>query len=90
VWSRDGRRLFYRTEGTFRVAEVSATPTFHVVSRATFMDDTFLPYPDPHANYDVAPGGTELLVLKGEPQELLVVHGWEAEVKARLRQEEKR
>ncbi len=90
VWARDGRRLFYRTEGEFRVAEVSATPTFHVVSRADFMDDTFLPFPNPHANYDVAPDGTELLVLKGEQQALLVVHDWKAKVEARLRQGEKR
>jgi Tol biopolymer transport system component len=86
VWSPDGRRLFYRTERTFRVAEVSATPTFHVVSRADFMDDTFLRYSEPHANYDVSPDGTKLLVLEGEPQQLLVVHGWGAEVKATLNQ----
>ena len=86
VWSRDGRRIFYRTEGKFRVAEVSATPTFHVVARADFMADTFLPSTGPHANYDVSPDGKKLLVLKGEREQLLVVHNWGAEVRAKLEQ----
>jgi len=90
VWSRDGRRIFYRTEGEFRVAEVSSVPTFHVVSRSDFMADTFMPSLAPHANYDVTPDGKKLLVLKGEPPQLMVVHGWEAEVRARLGREESR
>jgi len=84
VWSPDGRRLFYRTEGKFRVADVSATPTFHVVSRADFMDDAYLPSTAPHANYDVTPDGKKLLVLKGEEQPLFVVHNWAAEARAKL------
>jgi Tol biopolymer transport system component len=86
VWSRDGRRLFYRSEGKFRVADVSETPTFHVVSQTDFMDDTYLPLPVPHANYDVTPDGRKLLVLKGNQPEILVVHDWAAEVKAKLAQ----
>jgi Tol biopolymer transport system component len=86
VWSRDGRRIFYRTEGRFRVAEVSATPTFHVVSTSDFMVDSYLITPAPHANYDVSPDGEKLLVLKGARQQLLVVHDWSAEVRARLKE----
>jgi Tol biopolymer transport system component len=82
MWSPDGRRLFYRTERRFRVAEVSTAPTCQVVSRADFMDDTFLRAPEPHANYDVSPDGTRLLVLEGEGHRLMVVHGWGAEVGA--------
>ncbi|HET7553919.1 MAG TPA: protein kinase [Gemmatimonadaceae bacterium] len=85
VWSRDGRQIYYRSEGKFKVAEVSATPTFHVTSRADFMDDKYLPSVVPHANYDVSPDGTRLLVLKGERQRLLVVHNWGAEARAKLR-----
>ncbi len=84
VWSRDGRRIFYRAEGKFRVAEVSASPTFRVVSRHDFMVDGYLTSPAPHANYDVAPDGKSLLVLKGEAADLLVVHGWISEVRAKL------
>ncbi|MCG6956855.1 MAG: protein kinase [Gemmatimonadetes bacterium] len=86
VWSPDSRRIFYRTEGKFRVAEVSGTPAFHVVSRTDFMEDTYVPSILPHANYDVAPDGKKLLVLKGDRQKLLVVHDWGAEVRAKLAQ----
>jgi hypothetical protein len=86
VRSRDGRRIFYRTEGKFRVAEGSASPTFHVVSRVDFMADRYLPSPSPHANYDVTPDGKSLLVLKGERPELLIVPGWISEVRAKLAQ----
>jgi serine/threonine protein kinase len=81
-----GRRIFYRNEGKFRVAEVSASPTFQVVSRVDVMADTYLPSPSPHANYDVTPDGKSLLVLKGERPELLIVPGWISEVRAKLAQ----
>ncbi len=89
VWARDGRHLLYRTEGKFRVAAVSSTPTFHVVSRSDFMDDSYLPSPAPHANCDVSPDGKALLVLKGERQQPLVVYDWGAEVRAKLQKGEK-
>ncbi len=90
VWSPDGRRIFYRNEGKFIVAEVAATPTFHVVSQADFMDDTYLPSPVPHANFDVSPDGKSLLVVKGEPEQFMVVHDWAAEVRTKLAGAEKR
>ncbi|MCG6955903.1 MAG: protein kinase [Gemmatimonadetes bacterium] len=86
VWSRDGHQLFYRSEGKFKVADVSGTPTFHVVSQKDFMDDTYLPYTAPHANYDVTPDGKKLLVLEGGRPELVVVHDWAAEVRTKLAQ----
>jgi serine/threonine-protein kinase len=84
VWSRDGRRLFYRGEGKFKVAEVSGAPTFHVISRADFMGDEYIPAPAPHANYDVSPDGRKLLVLKAGQVRLVVVHGWDADFRAHL------
>jgi serine/threonine protein kinase len=84
VWSRDGKRLFYRGEGKFKVAEVSGSPTFHVVSRSDFMNDVYIPGPAPHANYDVTPDGKKLLVLEGGQVRLVVVHGWDADFRARL------
>lgn len=69
------------------MADVSATPTFHVRSRAEFMTDGYLAQASPHANYDVSPDGARLLVLKGERQRLIVVYNWAAEVRAKLRAE---
>ncbi|MFN8582866.1 MAG: protein kinase [Gemmatimonadaceae bacterium] len=83
VWARDGRRLFYRADGKFKIAEVSAAPSFHVVSRADFTDDVYQPTPAPHANYDVSPNGRELLVLKGAQEQLVVVHGWSPDLRGR-------
>ena len=84
VWTRDGRRIFYRAENKFKVAEVAETPSFHVTARRDFMDDTYLPQAVPHANYDVTPDGTSLLVLKGEQQRLLVVYNWAMEARSKL------
>ena len=83
VWARDGRRLFYHAEGKFKVAEVATAPAFRVVSRTDFLNDVYLPTPAPHANFDVAPDGKTLLVLKGAQEQLVVVHGWAAELRAR-------
>jgi serine/threonine-protein kinase len=83
VWSRDGRRLFYRGDGKVKVAEVSTRPSLRIVSRADVMDDTWLPAPAPHANFDVSGRGNELLVLKGAPEQLVVVHGWASELRKR-------
>lgn len=84
VWSRDGHRLFYRGSGHFVVVTVSTTPSFHVVSRANFMTDRYVNAPAPHANYDVAPDGKRLLVLKGDAQHLVVVHNWWSEARGRM------
>jgi Tol biopolymer transport system component len=86
VWSRDGRRLYYRANRRFVAANVRTTPTFAVVSRDVLFNDRFVSAAAPHANYDVSPDGTRLLVLEAvdEPQ-IIVVHHWGAEVRARLR-----
>lgn len=87
MWSPDGRRLLYRSNGQFVVASISTTPTFRVTSTANFMDDTYRPFAAPHANYDVSPDGKKLLVVKGETPRLVVVHRWWAEVRQRLQDE---
>ena len=85
VWSRDGRRLFYRENQQFIAANVRTTPSFSVVSRDVLFHDRFMrgPY---HANYDVMPDGAHLLMLEPTEQaQLMVVHNWADEVRRRLR-----
>jgi serine/threonine-protein kinase len=85
VWSRDGRRLFYRAARRFVAANVTTTPTFAVTSRDILFGDTFLTAAAPHANYDVTPDGKRLLVLEAvEDPQILVVSNWGTEVRARL------
>ena len=85
VWSPDGRRLYYRSSGKIIAANVRTTPTFAVMSRDDLMDDVFQLALSPHANYDVSPDGTKLLLLRGaDRQTLILVHSWASEVRSRL------
>jgi Tol biopolymer transport system component len=85
VWSRDGRRIFYRTPQKFYVATVRSDPAFTVVTREPLFDDTYLGSGLPHANYDVSPDGTHLVLIKAaERSQLLVVYNWTAELRARM------
>ena len=85
VWSRDGRRLFYRENQQVVAANVRLTPTFSVVSRDVLFRDRFVrgPY---HANYDVMPDNAHLLLLEAaEPPQLMITYNWADEVRRRLR-----
>jgi serine/threonine-protein kinase len=84
VWSRDGRRLFYRANKKFMAATVTTGSTFAVLSRDVFSDDKFLQAAAPHANYDVSPDGKSLLVLEAvEDPQIHIIHNWGEEVRAR-------
>jgi serine/threonine-protein kinase len=89
VWSRDGRRLFYRANKKFMAATVTTAPAFAVRSRDVLFDDTFVPAAAPHANYDVSLDGKRLLVIEAvegaEDAQMIIVVNWGAEVRARLR-----
>jgi hypothetical protein len=85
VWSRDGKRVFYRGARKIIAANVVTTPSFAVVSRDVLMDDVYLPAVSPHANYDVTLDGKKFLMLQGQDRHLLVVHNWADELRARLR-----
>jgi serine/threonine-protein kinase len=86
VWSRDDHRLFYRSGGSIVAAEVVRDPTFAVRSRTKVMDDVYLHSAAPHANYDVAPDGSLLLLRGTDADRLIVVQNWGEEVRARARQ----
>jgi eukaryotic-like serine/threonine-protein kinase len=77
VWSRDGRRIYYRDSGKIMVANVSADPGFRVISRAAVMDDEYVLSENPHANYDVTADGRGFLLLKPVQQgDMIVVVNW--------------
>jgi Tol biopolymer transport system component len=85
VWSRDGRRLFYRGDGRLMAATIRPGPTFEVASRDTVLTDTYVFAGNPHANYDVMPDGRHFVFLKGESTgEMIVVANWDAVVRARM------
>ncbi|MGH8860852.1 MAG: protein kinase, partial [Jatrophihabitantaceae bacterium] len=85
IWSRDGRRLFYRGDGLLMAATTGAGPGFSVVRRDTVLTDTFVFAGNPHANYDVMPDGTHFIFLEGaDSGHLVVVSNWDAVVRARM------
>ncbi len=85
VWSRDGRRLFYRGEGRLLAATLRPGPGFEVASRDTVLTDSYVFAGNPHANYDVMPDGKRFIFLKGESTgEMIVVTNWDAVVRGRM------
>jgi Tol biopolymer transport system component len=77
VWSRDGRRVFYRTGRWLMAATVRDQPSFAVTARDSVFEDLYLLATNPHANYDVALNGTEFVMLKSvDDIQMVVVTGW--------------
>ncbi len=86
VWSRDGRRLFYRDGKHVVAASVSSTNGFAVTSRANLFADDYAFALSPHANYDVSPDGTRFLMIRGTGTlEYEVVYGFGTELRARVK-----
>ncbi|HVX41957.1 MAG TPA: hypothetical protein VHB25_20515, partial [Gemmatimonadaceae bacterium] len=85
VWSRDGHRLFYRDGHNVVAATVSTSGGFAVTGRTDVIPDHYVFATAPHANYDVSPDGTRLLVIRGTvTPEYDVVYGFGTELRARM------
>ena len=86
VWSPDGRGLFYRSNGTFMLAALSAGSPPTVVARRTLFEDKYVASPM-HPQYDVTRDGRRLLVLEpaeANGEEISVVLGWVRELRAQM------
>lgn len=82
VWSRDGRKLYYRDGKQLVEVAFTAPAEFKVTSRTPLFADQFLLAAAPHANYDVSPDGTGFLMLRPkEGRQLVYVHHWSAELR---------
>ncbi len=85
VWARDGKRIFYRNGRHVVAASVSTTGGFSVTARTNLFADTYAFAAAPHANYDVSPDGTRLLMIRStQTPEYDVVYGWGGEMAARM------
>jgi hypothetical protein len=85
VWSRDGRRLFYRGDGMLMAATLRSGGTFAVASRDTVFTDSYVFAGNPHANYDVMPDGKHFIFLRGTTAgDLVVVTNWDRAMRARM------
>jgi hypothetical protein len=85
VWTRDGRRLLYQVGGRFVIsATLKTSPGFAVTARDTIFRGNFTPF-RPHADYDVSPDGSQLLLVNPSASgQWLVVLNWVAELRAKL------
>ena len=85
VWSRDGRRLFYRGDRVLMAAVIRPGPPLTVAARDTVLADTYVYASNPHANYDVMPDGEHFIFLQtDEAGELIVVANWTSVLRARM------
>ncbi len=83
VWSRDGRRLYYRSGQQIIVAALGVSGGIRVLSRRAVL--AWRASFDLHANYDVAPDGRLLLVKPaGDDAKITVIVNWATDVRARL------
>jgi serine/threonine-protein kinase len=86
VWSRDGRRLFYRGGRALMAAVIGTGPGFTVGARDTVVTDRYVYASNPHANYDVMPDGSHFIFLEPDNAgELIVATNWGAVLRGRMR-----
>jgi serine/threonine-protein kinase len=84
VWSRDGRRLYYRASGRIMAASLSTETSLAVTGRADVREDQYLSY-GRMSNYDVAPDGSLYFVRSAGGGEVVTVTvNWLDEVRAKL------
>ena len=85
IWSRDGKKIFYRDGVKMIAASVAAGSTFSVTARTPLFADTYAFAPSPHANFDVSQDGSKFLMVKNATtSKIVVVHGWFTEMRTRL------
>jgi eukaryotic-like serine/threonine-protein kinase len=85
VWSRDGRRLFYRSGRKLMVATVATSPSFRVMSRDSVLTGTFVDGTPDGGAWDVSKDGARFLMLQPDGGELslVAVMNWLTELEAK-------
>ena len=83
LWSRDGH-LFYRDGKSVIEVILSSTPSLSVKSRTSLFADVFAASTIPHANYDVLPDRSFLMLRAAEEPQVIVVRNWAAELRSQL------
>ena len=90
VWGRDGRHLYYVNGRQVISATVTLSPTFGIIAQDSVYEGSFASN-YVHANYDVTADGKRFLVLRttGDVQ-VIAIHDWLTELRARLSPERSR
>jgi serine/threonine-protein kinase len=85
LWSRDGRKLFYRNGEQLVAATYSTASGFTVTSRDVLFAGNFAVHSF-HPNFDVAPDGRHFVMIKqgDDETQVVVIVNWVEELRARL------
>jgi serine/threonine-protein kinase len=85
MWSPDGTRLYYRHNDEFLAATLATKQGLAVAGRETLFKGDY-PVTTGHANYDVAPDGKHLLLLRpvSDSVRAIVVYDWASEFRAKI------
>ena len=86
LWSRDGKRLFYRTGAKLMAATIATAPTLAVTTRELLFEGPFAT-DNYHPNYDVAPDGKRFVMIQPveEGRQLVMISNWIEELRQRTR-----
>jgi Tol biopolymer transport system component len=89
VWSRDGRRIYFRRSPHMMEATIVTRPAIAVAKRVSVFTGSFDhdEMPMPHRNFDVTADGKQFVMIATMPdamRETVVVLGWHATVEQRL------
>ncbi|MEP7327098.1 MAG: hypothetical protein ABI836_14200, partial [Gemmatimonadota bacterium] len=83
LWSRDGKRLYYRSGARLMAATIATSPSLAVTSRELLFEGPFATDPY-HPNYDVTPDGTFIMIRPVEEnRQLVMVVNWIQELRQR-------
>lgn len=85
-WSRDGRKLFFRSGGTFFAVEIETSPAFRAGVPRMLFKGIFNFRSNTGISYDVAPSGDRFLMLRpadenAAPAQIRVVINWKEELR---------
>jgi serine/threonine-protein kinase len=85
LWSPDGKRIFYMADRQIIAATIGSTQPFSIASRVPVFGRGFS-FNGIHADYDVARDGRTFLALRpaDDDAQLIAVHNWRAELRARM------
>jgi serine/threonine-protein kinase len=89
VWSRDGKKLFYRQGDKLMAVDVHTEPTFTAGVPRKLFEGHYEPTQTGNSGYDVSPDGTRFLMVQSPapeqaPTQINVVLNWTEELKQRV------
>ena len=87
MWSPDGKHIYFVANGRLHDATVSTARSFSVLSTKPLFDGNYDFTSSIFTNYDVAPDGKHLLLVKptAARSPIVFVHDWKYELRGRMR-----